>query len=392
MTTTDEMVGPTRAELVDRATDLHPLLRAHAAWAETNRRAADEVIEAMGSAGFFRMFTPLRFGGFQTGLRTAFEVCEAVAAADASAGWLLGIGAIGAFAVAQGSEQLQQEVFGQSPDVYMAGGLTPAPARRVDGGIRVSGRWGWASGSSHAKWAALTANVLDGTEPGPYYCLAPVSEVRLEDTWHTVGMRATASNTLVGDDLFVPEHRMIFLASLLAGRVGGEPPGSTLPYVPVGTVLLLPAILGPARAALDLALDAASSKPIQYTFFAHQRDSVGVQMQIGEAELKLRTARLLSYQVADELDQFMGAGSLPDDSDRARYKATCAYASRQAIGALNILIDVHGAGSFAEASPMQRYWRDASTAARHAGLNYAVAAEVYGKDLLGVDEVVSPMV
>jgi len=70
----------------------------------------------------------------------------------------------------------------------------------------------------------------------------------------------------------------------------------------------------------------------------------------------------------------------------------CAYASRNAIEALTVLMDVHGAGSFANASPMQRYWRDANTAARHAGLNFGVASEVYGKNLLGVPETISPMV
>jgi alkylation response protein AidB-like acyl-CoA dehydrogenase len=389
-----DSTSPTLEELLVRVADLHPLLREHAAAADANRRTADEVIAAMTSAGFFRLFTPARFGGFQTDLRTAFEVCQAIAVADASAGWLLGVGAIGAFVVAQGSEQVQQDVFGATPDVLMAGGLTVAPARRVAGGIRVSGRWGYASGSPHAKWAAISANVVNGDGSDQYYCVAPVSDVRLEDTWYTVGMRGTASNTWVGDDVFVPEHRMISMASLLAGRVlDGKPhSGSPLPFVPVGSLLLLPAILGAGSAALGLVLDKAGTKPIQYTSFAHQSDSVGTQLQIGDAELKLRTARLFACQVADELDRFVRDGSQPETADRARYKAMCAYASRQVIKALSILLDVHGAGSFAETNPMQRYWRDANTAARHAGLNYSVAAEVYGKDLLGIEEAISPMV
>jgi len=53
---------------------------------------------------------------------------------------------------------------------------------------------------------------------------------------------------------------------------------------------------------------------------------------------------------------------------------------------------VHGAGSFAESSPLQRIWRDANVAAGHAGLNTAIGPEVYGKSLLGVPERVSPLV
>lgn len=40
---------------------------------------------------------------------------------------------------------------------------------------------------------------------------------------------------------------------------------------------------------------------------------------------------------------------------------------------------------------MQRYWRDANTAARHAALNSAVGYEILGKSLLDVDERISAM-
>jgi alkylation response protein AidB-like acyl-CoA dehydrogenase len=60
--------------------------------------------------------------------------------------------------------------------------------------------------------------------------------------------------------------------------------------------------------------------------------------------------------------------------------------------AIHILLNVHGAGSFAEPRPMQRYWRDANTAARHAGLNATVGYETYGKSLLGVEERIGGLV
>jgi alkylation response protein AidB-like acyl-CoA dehydrogenase len=73
-------------------------------------------------------------------------------------------------------------------------------------------------------------------------------------------------------------------------------------------------------------------------------------------------------------------------------RATAGYAAQQVLDAINILINVHGAASFAESNRLQQYWRDANTAARHAGLNAAVGYEILGKDLLGIDEPISPMV
>ena len=60
--------------------------------------------------------------------------------------------------------------------------------------------------------------------------------------------------------------------------------------------------------------------------------------------------------------------------------------------AIQILVTVHGAGSFAESSPTQQFWCDANTAARHTALNTIIRHKVYGKALLGIDEVVTRMV
>lgn len=253
----DDLQTPSREALLAKVVELQPLLRHHAAAAEKHRRAADEVIDAMTAAGFFRLLTPIRFGGYQTDIRTAFEVCEAVSEADASAGWLLGIAAVSAWVVEDATERAQQEVFGAGPDAKMAGGVAAVPARRVHGGLRISGRWAYASGSFHARWAAISGSVDDGGQPVPYYCLVPASEVRLEQTWYTIGMRATGSNTWIADDVFVPEHRLIPMTTLVAGQALTETARSAVPFVPLATLFLLPAILGAGHAALTLVLDAA---------------------------------------------------------------------------------------------------------------------------------------
>lgn len=393
MTESNSPVGPTRAELLARAANLLPLLGRHAPTGELSRHASDEVIDALAGAGFFRMFTPARFGGYETSIRTALQVCETIGSADASSAWLVSIASIAASVVNQLNEQAQQDVYGAGPDVRIAGSNASALARRVPGGARITGRWPYASGSSHAMWAMVGGTVDDRVGPQPYYFLIPASEVRLEDTWHTVGMRATASNTWVAENVFVPTHRMVPMGALIAGRpLVHNSKRAPVPYASLATLFLLPAILGAGSAAFDLTVDGASSKPRAYTTFERQNESTAVQLQISEAQLMLRTAQLHAYAVADDLDRAADRGALPDYANRARCKAMCSYASRQVIGAIDILLNVHGAGSFAEASPLQRYWRDANTAARHAGLNFAVATEVHGKSLLGVEEIITPMV
>lgn len=397
MTTTNRAACPTHDELVGRAVALQPLLRKHAVTGDVTRKHCDEVVGGLIEAGLFRLLAPRRYDGYQTGLRTLVEVSSALGEADASAAWLVSVGSVAAWVAGLISARAQKDVFGADPNARIAGGgIRPVPARRVDGGLRVSGRWPYASGAHHATWAALGATVTDeaGAPIDRVMCLAPVSEVRMEDTWRTVGMRATGSNTWIADDVFVPAHRIISMTALAEGQWSAETDEAMyrLPLVPLATLPLLGPLLGIGRAALELTVRSAPLKDMSHTCFPRQSDSVGVQVQIAQAALQLETARLHVYQTADELDGLAARGEQTDYPTRARVRATAGYAAQQVLDAINILLNVHGAASFAETSLMQQYWRDANTAARHAGLNSMVGYEVFGKALLGIDERISPMV
>jgi 3-hydroxy-9,10-secoandrosta-1,3,5(10)-triene-9,17-dione monooxygenase len=394
-TTVEQKAALTPAELLDRAVALKPLLRKHTATGEISRRASDEAIDAITAAGLFRLRTPSRFGGYEASARTVLDVTSALGEADGSAAWLVGLTATSDWMGSQASEQAQQEIYGPDPDARLAGNISPAPGRRVEGGVLVSGRWPYASGSPHASWASIGVLVTDDAhQPEPYWCIVPASAVRLEDTWHSVGMRGTGSNTWVGEDVFVPSHRMISLTGLVDGTLPStiDDPRDRLTFVPLAMLDLFGPILGMGRGALALCIDKAPTKTMQHTFFERQSDSVGLQLQVAEAALKLQTAQLHAYQVANELDLSAAGGSALGYPERARFKAMIGYATQQVLDAINVLLNVHGAGSFAETSRMQQYWRDANTAARHAGLNATVGLEVFGKSLLGVPERITTLV
>jgi 3-hydroxy-9,10-secoandrosta-1,3,5(10)-triene-9,17-dione monooxygenase len=394
-TTIEAITIPTRAELVARARGLQPLLREHAARADAERRASDAVIDAVTAAGFYRLLSPRRFGGYEADLRTALEISEALGEADGSVAWLVGLGSNAGWLAAHFSEQAQSEIYADSGNARIAGSATPGSAQRVAGGLRVSGRWGYASGAPHASWAGVMAMLTDDSgQPGAaYWCLIPASDLQMEDTWRTTGMRGTGSNTWVGEDIFVPDYRTLAM-DVVSKELLPKPADASiyrLPFPTVATLALLGPILGCAAAALKYTIE-KSTKPMHHTIFTTQNESVGVQVQVAEAALKIETARLHAYSIADQLDNTTADGRQMDYDERAKARAQCGYAAQQLLEAINILINVHGAGSFAESNPLQRYWRDANTAARHAGLYEVVGYEVFGKSLLGIDEQISPMV
>ncbi|QLL05499.1 acyl-CoA dehydrogenase family protein [Mycobacterium vicinigordonae] len=384
--------NPKSDELRETATRLQPLLREFAAYGDDHRRAADELIDALRVAGMFRLSTPARFGGHQIDTHTLLDITTRLGMADASAAWLVAVASTGAWMLdTYASNEAKEEVFGADPDACIAGAGESGSGQRVDGGLLITGRWPYASGSVHATWAVLGAGVA-GAEGAPdeaYFCLVPASEVTLEDTWHTVGMRGTGSNTWVAQDVFVPAHRLISLTPTAEDSPTETPPPFGSVFMLVAAAGLAGPLLGAGRAALDLVIQDAPDKGVHHTVLARRSESVGVQIQVGEAALKLRTAELHVRAVADDLAGHR-QGALDYDR-RAQARADYGYAMAQALQAMTILVNVHGAGSFAETSAMQRHFRDVNTAARHAGFNPMVGYEVLGKALLGQSERICPM-
>ncbi|MEV1078737.1 acyl-CoA dehydrogenase family protein [Streptomyces sp. NPDC050211] len=386
------------AELVERAVALGPLLREQAVRGESDRALPAETVDALADAGVFRLLTPKRYGGHEADLRTLTEVSEALGEADGSASWVGTIIAVTNWLTCLFPDKAQEEVFGADPDARVTGVAAPTGlGKRVPGGWRVSGKWSYNSGAPYATWAAVGALLQgeSGTVEDQALVLVPACDLSIEDTWHTAGMKATASNTLIGRDVFVPEHRVLSVPAAAEGVYPRSFRDETLYGSTFGPMLLLCLVgplLGLGKAAMDLVVEAAAAKPLSFTVHGRQADSVGVQIQLAEAALKLETARLHTYRAADEVDRSARAGAALDYAARTHIRARAGFAAQQVVEAINTLLNVHGASGFADSAPLQRIWRDANVAARHAGLVPAVGLEVYGKSLLGLSERVSLMV
>jgi 3-hydroxy-9,10-secoandrosta-1,3,5(10)-triene-9,17-dione monooxygenase len=204
-------------------------------------------------------------------------------------------------------------------------------------------------------------------------------------------MRGTGSDTWVGDDVFVPDERTVSLGAIAEGDwpLPVDEPSYRLPSAPVLMVPALGPLLGVGRAALRVVVDNAQTKPLAGTTITRQCESVGLQIRIAEAAMKLSTARLHAYDMAATMDAAPANGRTVGYATRAEFRARLGYAAQQVIDALSVLVDAHGAGSFAESSSLQQYWRDANTLACHAGMQATVGYEVYGKSMLGITERIS---
>ncbi|RZL74257.1 MAG: oxidoreductase [Rhodococcus sp. (in: high G+C Gram-positive bacteria)] len=389
---------PTATDLVGRVRDIAPLLTKNAAEGERNRRVVEESIQAMTDAGLFKLAVPKRYGGYETSMRTMLDVSAAVAESDGGTAWVLTLTNVCAWLTGLFPTRAQDEVFGADPDAKVSGVLTPtSETTRVDGGYRVTGRWYYNSGSWHATWAVLGIPITNdaGEVIDQGLALIPTSEMQLEDTWFVAGMKSSGSNCLVATDVFVPDHRVMAVPPAIEGTYPSEnladEPFYRSAFVPILALVLVGPQLGLGRAALQL-VQAKANKPIAYTYFTAQSDSVAFQLQVAEAAMLIETAHLHAYRAADDIDTAAATGTYPDFAQRARLRADTGLVAESIVKAINILLSAHGAGSFADVNPLQRIWRDSSTAARHAVVAPAVAFESYGKALLGVEERITPLI
>jgi alkylation response protein AidB-like acyl-CoA dehydrogenase len=387
------------ADLIGRIRQLHPLLRRNAVEGETQRRVAEETIRALTDTGAFKIAVPKRYGGYQANVRSMLDVSAAVAEADGGAGWVVALTNVCAWLAGLYPEKAQDDVFGGDPNARITGVLAPtAEAKKVAGGYRITGRWYYNSGSLHATWAVLGFPVLDekGVLLDQGLALIPMSDAKLEETWFVAGMRSTGSNCITVQDAFVPEYRILSVPPAIEGKYASERLNEEAFYrsafVPTLALILVGPQLGMGRAALEFVKDKASSRAISYTFFEKQNLSVGFQLQIAEAAMLIDTATLHAYRAAADIDDAANSGAYLDYFARARVRADTSLVVERITQAIDLLLFAHGAGSFAEASPLQRIWRDSAVAARHAVVLPAVGYEIYGKALLGIEEKITPLV
>jgi alkylation response protein AidB-like acyl-CoA dehydrogenase len=390
---------PSVPDLVARARELAPLLRKNAAAGEANRRVEEETILAARQAGLMKVCTPRRYGGWEMNVQAILDVSSAIAEGDGGTAWVVNLNNVCCWLTSLLPLKAQDEVFGADPDACVSGVLNPtATATKVPGGYRVTGTWHYNSGGWHAQWAMLGMPIVNdaGETVDQGLALFPMADLERVDTWFVAGMRSSGSICLKCQDAFVPEHRIMSVPRAIEGayptEMQDQEPLYRSAFVPVLALILVGPILGLGRAALEFVRQKAGTRTIAYTFFDKQSSSVGFQLQIADAAMMIDTAHLHAYRAAGDIDEAAARGVYPDRLVRARVRADTGYVVEKITQAIDKLLFAHGSAGFAESSPLQRIWRDAAVASRHAVVLPPVGYELYGKALLGVENNVTPLI
>ncbi len=381
---------PAREQLVHRAAELVPLLKKHAAWSEENRRIHEESIEAMADAGIFRMRAPARYGGYESDTQTLVDVATELGRGDGSAAWVASVYWIPGWMACMFPDHVQDEVF-SSPDVRVCGTLSPsAMAIQTDGGIVVSGKWGFISGALHSHWQEIIAILIGGEgEPMPVVALVPTSDLQIIDDWYTSGFKGTGSVSTVANDVFVPQERVLPIGAVLQGQSASPHSAASAiyrsPLLPVASASSVGCVVGLAKAAREAFFARLPQRKITYTGYDKQAKAPLTHLQVADAVMRIDEAEFHAHRLAAIVDS-KGVENAPwTIEERVRARADLGAVCRLGKEAVDILATASGGSSIYSDQPIQRIARDMNAVTMHALMHPDTNAELYGRILCGLE-------
>jgi alkylation response protein AidB-like acyl-CoA dehydrogenase len=380
----------TDEQILQRVQDLLPLIREHSGRIDEGRELTPEVLQAMHGAQLFRLSLPRALGGAELRPPLLAQVTEAIAGADASAAWCLGQGLGCAMSAAFMSPVAARQVFGPANAVLAWGAGIQGKAVACDGGYRVSGKWGFASGGKHATWLGAHCRVFeaDGSprlDAGGRHvdrtALLPREVADIADDWYVMGLRGTRSEGYAVEDLFVEEALTLDREAQDELQVT-----STLYRFPTTNVYagaFSGVALGIARAMLDTLVELARSKTARGAS-SSMRDSPVVQTRLAELEAKLRAARAYQQQTLSEVWEAVCASDELCTADRMRIRLATTYAINEATEVGEQVYRLAGATAIFDSQPFEQRFRDAHAVSQQVQGRFT-HYETVGRHLLGLD-------
>lgn len=369
-------VSPHREALLANARALAPLLDGSAEEIDAARRLPGHIVAAMKAAGLFRMSMPAAWGGFEADPITQNLVIEEVAAANGSAGWCLLIGLSGGYLSAMLDDEIGRRMY-TDPDMISANAFVPPGAGiEVAGGIRVTGRWPFASGITHAHWVQAPVLVQDDAgnavnevngQPMRRIVFVPVEDVEIIDTWQTTGLKGTGSCDFAMHDLFVPLERCANMAA------PWKRPGPLYGSFLTGLMNHFGVPLGIARRANADFITLVRVKPAKHGI--EPPSEASTQIALAEATATIRAARAYAFSTLETAWANLADGSGLTVEDRIAWRLANAHVHDSCAHAVDLLHHAAGSVSVYLPNPIDRCWRDIHTARQHG----IVAGRVYEK-------------
>jgi alkylation response protein AidB-like acyl-CoA dehydrogenase len=253
-----------------------------------------------------------------------------------------------------------------------------AKAERVDGGYRISGRKMF--GSLTPVWTRLGVHAMDSADPANpkiVHAFMPreTEGYRVEETWDTLGMRATRSDDTILDGAFVPDR---YIARVLPADFAGADL-FVLGIFAWAECTFGSIYLGLARRALDLTVESVKKKTSVAGLARTMAYHPEVQHAVAEMMLQLEGAVPHVERTAEDWSNGVDhGGEWPAKLVATKYH--CVEAAKKVV---DLALDVSGGAGMFKRNELERLYRDVRCGGFHPA-NSLLVHELVGKTALGV--------
>lgn len=386
------LANATREELLDKARQLAELGWSRRAETDRDRRLPDDVVEALQASGLMSLMNQKRWGGAESDPMTVLDVGREIARGSGSLGWLFSLTSFHTWYMAFTSEQLQQDVWGADHDVLVADSFAPVgKIERVADGYLATGEWKFASGIEWAGWVGVggIATAPDSDTPDLLMFFLPRSEITVRDEWNTLGLRGTASRTVLADQVFVPEHRVFALGKLTGpgGREGIADRGPLwrLPLMTTQGLAVMTASTGISQRIVEEFTEATKKRVRWLDPGAQEREAPAAQLGLAGSATQWDASWALAQKYAQSgWDRAVRGQWELSDEDRAQYFSWRGYVGRSCVELSDQLYISSGAWALMDSNPMQQLFRDVHSAGVHVGLDRGDAYTSRGRVAMGL--------
>jgi len=351
--TADETVG-----IREKAEALLPVLEAGAAEADDHDRFVAENYARLRAAGLVEAGVPVEHGGGGAEVAELAEMLRILARGCGSTALAFAMHthqvAIPAWRwrhrQVAAMEPLLRRIAAERLVLLSSGGSDwiggSGEARRVEGGYRITARKVFTSGAEAGDILMTGAILEEDGERSVLHFGAPMKapEVRIEQTWRTLGMRGTGSNDVVIEDLFVAD------AAVPLKRKAGEWHPLFQIIATIAFPLIYGVYLGVAESARDIAVGLARKRP----------PSPHALALAGRMETALRAAQIAHGAMLAEV-----ARNDPSEQSVNEVMIGRTLVGENAIRAVELAMELAGGAGFYRAAGLERRFRDVQGARYH---------------------------
>lgn len=380
---------PAQFEILQKAASLIPALREQALRVERDRRIPDETHQEFQSAGFYKLFQPSRYGGYEFPIRMLVEVAAQLGRGCGSSAWIFTNLATQNWIIGMHRPEAQDDVWGKDPSALAASSFPTqgGAGKYVDGGIVLNGVWSFASGIDFVEWENLQVFIpKENSPPDHRFVLAHKSQFTIRDDWFVVGMSGTGSKSIEFKDAFIPEHRILNTQLIM----GGPSPGSAVnpgplykvPPWSVGTKVFSGVALGIARGALETMIDRMKSQ--QSVAKVNMTDLPTIQVRVAEARSELDAAEALLIKDCDDAMAFAATDERPSLEKRAIWRLNNAFAGQLCLRAMQRLYPLLGARGLGSDNLFLLAYRDLHAAVSQITMSWDIQTVNAGRIMFGL--------